>query len=104
MKWGYGWALGPFETWDALGFGETTARMKRDGVALPAWIDKMVAAGATGFYSADGKRVWDPMRGDYAKREIDPREATFEVMRGASGPVLKNAGGRRGISATACSA
>ncbi len=27
MKWGYNWELGPFETWDALGFVETTDRM-----------------------------------------------------------------------------
>jgi 3-hydroxyacyl-CoA dehydrogenase len=92
MKWGYAWELGPFETWDALGFAATHARMKQDGIALPAWIDKMAAAGAAGFYSPDGTRVWAPARGDYAKRELDPREATFEVMRSASGPVLKNTG------------
>jgi 3-hydroxyacyl-CoA dehydrogenase len=101
MKWGYGWELGPFETWDALGFAETCARMKQDGVALPAWVDKMIAAGATGFY-ADA-RVWEPVRGDYARRELDPREVSFEAMAHAAGrppgsmaptrgPVLKNAG------------
>src|SRR5688572_13592053 len=36
MKWGYAWDLGPFEVWDALGFAETTDRMKKDGIALPA--------------------------------------------------------------------
>ncbi|HET7505592.1 MAG TPA: 3-hydroxyacyl-CoA dehydrogenase NAD-binding domain-containing protein [Kofleriaceae bacterium] len=91
MKWGYGWELGPFETWDALGFADTCARMKADGVALPAWVDKMVAAGATAFYA--GNRVWDPGRGDYAARDLDPREASFEVMRGgAPSAVLRNAG------------
>ncbi|HEX2687165.1 MAG TPA: 3-hydroxyacyl-CoA dehydrogenase/enoyl-CoA hydratase family protein [Kofleriaceae bacterium] len=90
MKWGYGWDLGPFETWDALGFAATYARMKQDGIALPAWVDQMSAAGATGFYA--DTRVWDPARGDYAEREIDRREATFEVMRRSSGPVLRNAG------------
>ncbi|HEX7843254.1 MAG TPA: 3-hydroxyacyl-CoA dehydrogenase/enoyl-CoA hydratase family protein [Kofleriaceae bacterium] len=101
MKWGYAWDLGPFETWDALGFAETAARMKQDGVALPAWIDQMIAAGASGFYQGD--QVWDPGRGDYAQREIDPREITFEAMHHAAGrppgskaptrgPVLKNAG------------
>jgi 3-hydroxyacyl-CoA dehydrogenase len=90
MKWGYGWELGPFETWDALGFADTAARMKQDGIALPAWIDRMVAANATGFYAAD--RIWDPTRGDYAPRPLDPREATWEVMRKGGAPVLKNAG------------
>jgi 3-hydroxyacyl-CoA dehydrogenase len=101
MKWGYAWDLGPFETWDALGFAETCARMKQDGVALPAWIDRMVGSGAGGFYQ--GTRVWSPQRGEYVARAIDPREATFEAMRQAAGrppgsmapshgPVLKNAG------------
>ncbi len=45
MKWGYGWELGPFETWDALGFAETTERMVKDGIALPASITKMKASG-----------------------------------------------------------
>ena len=90
MKWGYAWDLGPFETWDALGFAETVDRMKKDGVALPAWIEKMRAANATGFY-ADG-RIWDPQRGDYAARATDPREVTWEVLRRGQAPVLKNAG------------
>lgn len=90
MKWGYAWDLGPFETWDALGFAEATDRMKQDGVALPAWIEKMCAANATRFY--DGNRIWDPQRGDYAARRIDEREVTWEVLRKGSGPVLKNAG------------
>ena len=85
MKWGYGWELGPFETWDALGFAETRDRMKKDGLALPAWLDK-----ARGFY-LEGK-VWDPSRGDYVTRAIDPREVTFDVMKRGNAPVLKNAG------------
>jgi 3-hydroxyacyl-CoA dehydrogenase len=90
MKWGYNWDLGPFETWDALGFAATVDRMKQDGVALPAWIEKMRAANASGFYT-DG-RMWDPSRGDYAPRATDPRETTIEIMRKGGAPVLKNGG------------
>jgi 3-hydroxyacyl-CoA dehydrogenase len=35
MRWGYNWELGPFETWDALGFAPRYDRMVADGVALP---------------------------------------------------------------------
>ena len=90
MKWGYNWELGPFETWDALGFAETTARMQKEGIALPAWVDKMVAAGATGFYHGD--RIWSPAVGEYVARKLDPREITLDVMRRGGAPVLKNAG------------
>jgi 3-hydroxyacyl-CoA dehydrogenase len=90
MKWGYNWDLGPFETWDALGFAETTARMKAEGIALPAWIDAMVAAGATGFYR--GHEIWSPTAGGYVARKLDPREVTLDVMRKGGAPVLKNNG------------
>jgi 3-hydroxyacyl-CoA dehydrogenase len=90
MKWGYSWELGPFETWDALGFAPTVDRMKKDGIALPAWIDKMLAAGANAFY--DKGRAWDPQKGDYVLLPVDAREVTLQVMRRGTAPVLKNAG------------
>ncbi len=90
MKWGYAWDLGPFETWDALGFAETYDRMKKDGVALPAWVDKMKAANATAFYTPG--RIWDPMKNESVARASDPREITWEIMRKGDAPVLKNSG------------
>ncbi|MEZ4365537.1 MAG: 3-hydroxyacyl-CoA dehydrogenase/enoyl-CoA hydratase family protein [Kofleriaceae bacterium] len=90
MKWGYNWEVGPFESWDALGFAETYDRMKADGLALPPWVDKMKAAGATGFYQPG--KVWDPTRGEYALRTHDAREVSLTVMREGGAPVLKNAG------------
>ncbi len=90
MKWGYNWELGPFETWDALGFTETVERMKKDGIKLPASIEKMQASGATAFYK-DGQ-VFDLLKGEYVTREVDPRNATFEIMKRGKAPVLKNDG------------
>jgi 3-hydroxyacyl-CoA dehydrogenase len=90
MRWGYNWDLGPFEVWDALGFAETTDRMAKDGVKLPASIERMRAAGATAFYK-DGE-VWDLAKGAYVKREVDPRVATFEILKKGAAPVLKNDG------------
>ena len=91
MKWGYNWELGPFETWDALGFEAVVDRMKKDGVALPASIAAMRASGAKSFYTDDG-RVFDVLRGEYKKRAVDPRTATLTVLRKGSAPVLKNDG------------
>ncbi len=91
MRWGYNWELGPFETWDALGFEATVDRMKKDGVALPASIDKMRAAGARSFYTDDG-RVFDLLAGKYVARKADPRNATLTVLRKGQAPVLKNDG------------
>jgi len=91
MRWGYNWELGPFETWDALGFETVVDRMKKDGVALPASIDKMRAAGAKSFYTDDG-RVFDLIKGAYVEREVDPRTVPLTVLRKGSAPVLKNDG------------
>jgi 3-hydroxyacyl-CoA dehydrogenase len=90
MRWGYSWELGPFESWDALGFVETLDRMEKDGMALPASIKAMRAAGATSFYR--GAEVWDLVQGKYVARQIDPRAATLTVLRKGDKPVLANEG------------
>ncbi len=88
MKWGYNWELGPFETWDALGFKETAERMKKDGLALPASIDTMLSKGATGFY--DGDKMWDLAKGEYVARKIDKRNAPLAIIRKGESAVLSN--------------
>jgi 3-hydroxyacyl-CoA dehydrogenase len=90
MKWGYNWELGPFEAWDALGFAEVVGRMKKDGIALPASIDEMLASGAKGFY--DGNKVYDLTKGEYVAREIDPRNASVVELRKGPKAVLENDG------------
>jgi 3-hydroxyacyl-CoA dehydrogenase len=89
MKWGYNWELGPFETWDALGFAETYDRMKKEGYALPESVDKMRAAGAKGFY--DGDRIFDLKTGEYRRAAADPREVSWAQLKKGE-PVFKNAG------------
>ncbi len=91
MKWGYNWDLGPFETWDAIGFKAGYDRMKADGIPLPASIDKMVESGAESFYTDDG-RVFNLITGDYDKRDIDPRNASLTIMRQGEAAVYSNRG------------
>jgi 3-hydroxyacyl-CoA dehydrogenase len=91
MKWGYNWDLGPFETWDAIGFKVAYDRMKADGLSLPASIDKMAESGAESFYTDDG-RVYDLVKGEYVARDIDPRDATLTIMRQGDAPVFENRG------------
>ncbi len=90
MRWGYNWELGPFETWDALGFAETADRMEKDGLALPASIKAMRAAGAASFYK-DGQ-VFDLLAGKYVDNPKDPRTATLTILRKGGKPVLANDG------------
>ena len=48
MKTGFGWSLGPFEIWDALGVGKSLNEMKSYGVA--SWVNKMIQNKFSSFY------------------------------------------------------
>ena len=50
MRWGFGWELGPFEIWDALGFEMVCADMIKVGFTLPDWIKTMKETGVNQFY------------------------------------------------------
>ena len=49
MRWGWGWDLGPFETWEGLGLPETVARMQADGLDVPGWVVGLADKGGS-FY------------------------------------------------------
>ncbi len=53
MKGGFAHELGVFETWDAIGVKESVARMKEEGRAIPANVEKMLASGAGSFYKSE---------------------------------------------------
>ena len=58
IRWGYGWKLGPFETWQTAGWQQVAAWIAEDiaagktmaGAALPAWVND----GREGVHSAAG--------------------------------------------------
>ena len=50
MKWGFGWSVGPFELWDAIGVEESIARMDQSGLQVPEWVRNFLAEGNTTFY------------------------------------------------------
>jgi 3-hydroxyacyl-CoA dehydrogenase len=65
MKWGFGWELGPFETWDAIGVRESVGRMESEGRAVTTWVKNMLDSGRESFYAREGGKVtyWDPSSG-----------------------------------------
>ena len=97
LKWGFNWALGPFETWDALGVRATVDRMKADGVEPADWVERMLAAGHESFYlvSPDGRRVWDPKTGSHVP---EPKPDTFMVLSEIKQDEKKVVFGNRGAS------
>ena len=57
MKWGFRWALGPFETWDALGLARVAKRLENEGRRVPSLVEQMLRAELPAFYHQD-----DPQR------------------------------------------
>jgi 3-hydroxyacyl-CoA dehydrogenase len=74
MKWGFGWEIGPFETWDMLGVAETAARMEAEGIPVAAWVKEMLAQGGDSFYRTHQgqKQRWLVGTG-YANIETNPK-------------------------------
>jgi len=98
MRWGFAFQKGPFELWDALGVGETVARMRREGCEIPATIERMMAEGARNFYEAadrdgrPGTKFYDLANGGYCDREPRPGVTMIRDLKRVRGTVHYNPG------------
>ncbi|MBX2942506.1 MAG: 3-hydroxyacyl-CoA dehydrogenase [Cyclobacteriaceae bacterium] len=50
---GFGWELGPFQTWDAVGVEKSLKVMEEGGYKPAQWVYDMVSAGNTSFYKVE---------------------------------------------------
>ena len=50
MRWGFGWELGPFEIWDALGVEAIARRLEKENEMLPPLVTELLASGRKTFY------------------------------------------------------
>ncbi len=55
MKWGFNWAMGPFELIDAIGAQAFSDKLKADGVAINGMLKVLLDNGHGSFYINDGK-------------------------------------------------
>ncbi|GIV37089.1 MAG: 3-hydroxyacyl-CoA dehydrogenase [Cyclobacteriaceae bacterium] len=56
---GFGWELGPFQTWDALGVEKTVKAMEAAGYKPAPWVYDMLASGHPSFYQVEnGRRLY----------------------------------------------
>lgn len=90
MKAGFGWEIGAFETWDALGLEKTVQAMKNAGYAVAPWVDDMITRGNTSFYKVEHGRLlcYSPDKGAYVPTVAAGRENAFVVMKNFSGQTV----------------
>jgi 3-hydroxyacyl-CoA dehydrogenase len=69
LKAGFGWEMGPFEIWDAIGFDNGIKAVKDAGLELPKWVDTMNENKISNFYSIENglKYYYDINEKSYAK-------------------------------------
>lgn len=54
MKAGFGWEMGPFQTWDSIGFEKVLNGMNSEGLTVAPWVLKMKENGHSHFFKSDG--------------------------------------------------
>ncbi len=79
MKAGFGWELGPFETWDSVGVPDAVALMEASGQKPAAWVYEMLQSGINSFYKNDNGNLmcYDP---GSKKHKPVPGGASFIIL------------------------
>jgi len=89
---GFGWQMGLFETWDALGVRKGLELIESQGKKPAQWVYEMLDAGFGSFYKTEGgtKKYYDIPTKSY---KSIPGTETFVILENRSNDIVwKNAG------------
>jgi len=94
MRWGFGWEMGPFEQMDALGVASFAAQVRKEGRALPAVLEKLLASGRKSFYESEkGKTAVFDIKTGAAKPVEEPKGVIIlKSLKDAGREVERNTG------------
>ncbi len=92
MKWGFGWELGPFEVWDAIGLENSVNKLEAQGAVVPTWIKEMLANGHTSFYKNENGSRFFYNNGEYKLIEENPKNINLKSIKEKNGVIKKNSG------------
>ncbi len=79
MRWGFNWALGPFELWDLFGVEEVVGTLEANQQRVPELATQLLAAGETHFYRQQSAfsptrlqhQSWQPPADDWDKLAVE---------------------------------
>ncbi|MFK5856410.1 MAG: 3-hydroxyacyl-CoA dehydrogenase NAD-binding domain-containing protein [Bacteroidota bacterium] len=80
---GFGWKLGPFQTWDAIGVELIVKAMEEAGAKAAPWVYDMLDAGITSFYKVENgmKYCYDVSSKEYKVIPGQEDRLSLEVLR-----------------------
>lgn len=90
---GFGWQLGPFATWDAIGVEESLPYMEKMDITPNTWVKEMLAAGIKSFYKVEkgAKYFYDMNTKTYQMVPGSDKVLSLETLR-AENTIWKNSG------------
>ncbi|NOT75240.1 MAG: 3-hydroxyacyl-CoA dehydrogenase/enoyl-CoA hydratase family protein [Cyclobacteriaceae bacterium] len=91
---GFGWELGPFETWDAVGVEKSIPLMEASNYKPAQWVYDMLAAGNKSFYKVEGgqRKYYDIPSKSY--KSIPGKESFIILENKSENVVWKNPGSK----------
>jgi 3-hydroxyacyl-CoA dehydrogenase len=94
IKWGFGWEIGVFEAWDAIGVRESVERMTKEGQPVPENVQRMLDSGAETFYkSEDGQKFFfDLVASEYKPMPERPGVIILKSVKDRTGVIKSNPG------------
>lgn len=92
MKWGFGWDLGPFEMWDAIGVEQSVERLRNEGYEIPTFVQNLLDKNEPKFYKEiDGDTYYFNGEG-FTKQQVNPKEIKIQKLKKQNGTILSNSG------------
>jgi 3-hydroxyacyl-CoA dehydrogenase len=90
---GFGWSLGPFANWDAVGVEKAVEEMEKMGITPNPWVKEMLAAGIKSFYKVEkgAKYYYDINSKSYQMVPGSDEVLSLETLR-EENTIWKNAG------------
>lgn len=92
MKGGFGWELGPFETWDAIGLEKSLKKLEASGTEVPVWVKDVVEKGYSSFYKEEDGKVYFYHNGEYKLLEENPKVINLHLLKKQKSVIKKNSG------------
>ncbi|MEQ6389559.1 3-hydroxyacyl-CoA dehydrogenase NAD-binding domain-containing protein [Bacillaceae bacterium S4-13-58] len=92
MRWGFGWELGPFETWDTIGVRKSVERMKEEGEDIPGWVEDFLSKGNETFYKKENGNVSFYHNGEYQQQNVNKKVINLKQLKETKDVIKKNTG------------
>lgn len=92
MKWGFGWQLGPFEVWDAIGVSKSVERMKEQGETIPEFAQKLLDKGFETFYKEEDNELFYFDGEGYSPVPVNEKVIDLKRYKKKHGVIKKNSG------------